>query len=142
LATDAVGGPLSGASEASRSAKTSSHPIASLQNSSASQGAVEGKQPDKAEIDQIIAALVAAVEQHKRYPQAARRAGYEGIVQISVRIDRQGFIRGYELTGGSGRPLLDDAAVAIFRRIGDIRIASVSIDRDLTLIVPVRYALN
>jgi len=142
LVADAAVGPPSATSEAGRSEKTSGYPIASLQNSSAARTTAEAKHPDHAEIDQIIAALVAVVEQHKRYPQVARRAGYEGTVQVSVKIDRQGFIRGYELINGSGRSVLDDSALAIFRRIGDIRIASMSIDRDLTLIVPVRYALN
>jgi len=142
LAAGAEGGPLSGVGEASRSATTSAHPIASLENSSAAEVAGEGEQMDKAEIDQLIAALVAVVEQHKRYPQAARRAGYEGTVEVRVSIDRHGFIRGYELIGGSGRSVLDDAAVAIFRRIEGIRIPAGLIRRDLTLIVPVRYALN
>ncbi len=142
FAAAAAGGPPSATNESSRAAKPSGHPIASQPNSSVSQAAAEGNQTEKAVVDQIIAALVAVVEQHKRYPQAAKRAGYEGTVTISVRIDRHGFIRGYELTCGSGRSVLDDSALMIFRRIGDIRIAAVSIDRDLTLVVPVRYALN
>jgi protein TonB len=92
----------------------------------------------------ILAALVASLEQEKRYPAAARRLGIEGLVMAQVRIDGQGRIVGMG-TKGSGDPVLEKATADALQRVQRKWIQkkwSPMPLPELTLNVPVRYSLE
>lgn len=50
------------------------------------------------------------------YPPESRRRGEEGVVRLALRIDAEGRVQAVEVTGASGHPALDRAAVAAARR--------------------------
>ncbi len=73
------------------------------------QAAPVPRSPDADERQRLLAQLMAAVEEKKFYPLAARRAGMTGTVTLKVRIDDAGRISGVEL-GSSPSPMLASAA--------------------------------
>ena len=50
------------------------------------------------------------------YPEEARREHLEGTVIVEIRIDRSGRVETARVTQGSGKSILDDAAVAAVRK--------------------------
>lgn len=69
----------------------------------------------RARYEQIISVWI---ERHKIYPQQANRA--EGIVQMRVRVDRQGYVRYYVIERSSGNAALDSAAIEMIRRANPV----------------------
>jgi protein TonB len=47
------------------------------------------------------------------YPEAARRQGLSGELVLTVRLARDGSVRGVLINQGSGKKILDDAAVRV-----------------------------
>jgi len=77
-----------------------------------------------------------------RYPEAARRAGIEGLTLLRVHVDAAGFTTAVEVKHSSGSDLLDRAALEAVRnwrfqaaRIGGITVADM-------VEVPVRFSLR
>ncbi|MGL4722454.1 MAG: energy transducer TonB [Desulfovibrionaceae bacterium] len=97
---------------------------------------------DEREFDQLLSTLLKYIEEHKSYPNAARRAGYKGIVEISVSFNKNGFITAYSLNKSSSHNLLDSAAIAIIKKLQTVQIKEVSLKKDITIIVPIRYNLD
>jgi protein TonB len=50
------------------------------------------------------------------YPRQARRRGWQGVVDLRLRLDRDGRVIAVEVARQSGFGVLDDAAVAAARR--------------------------
>lgn len=88
------------------------------------------------------AALLAAIERHKRYPGRARRRHLEGQVRVSFRVAADGRIGRIALVSGSGAALLDRAAVQTLQRLG--RVAPLPPALGLghwDLVVPIEFRL-
>jgi protein TonB len=65
--------------------------------------------------------LVLSILEHaKRYPLLAQRRGLEGTVEIAFMIHADGRLSDPELIASSTHHVLDDAALAIVRRIGSV----------------------
>ncbi len=81
--------------------------------------------------------------QHRSYPRAARRAGYEGIVWVRFVLDREGGLRGSELMRSSGHALLDRAALDLLRRASPFPALPAEITLDeIELVLPIEYDLT
>jgi protein TonB len=50
------------------------------------------------------------------YPRQARRRGWQGVVDLRLRLDGEGRVTAVEVARESGFSVLDDAAVAAARR--------------------------
>jgi periplasmic protein TonB len=66
----------------------------------------------------ILRSIRRQIEQAKTYPDAARRAGMEGTVELRFQIGRGGNAEGLEIVRSSGHPELDEAAMQTIRRAG------------------------
>jgi periplasmic protein TonB len=60
--------------------------------------------------------LVAALLRNKRYPEAARSRGEQGVAQVFFSLDRQGRLLESRLVRSSGAASLDEEALALLRR--------------------------
>lgn len=69
-------------------------------------------------IGDLLRDIKRRVEQAKTYPDAARRAGMEGTVEIRFRIGRDGNAEAVEILRSSGHPELDEIAMQTIRRAG------------------------
>ncbi|MCL4188853.1 MAG: TonB family protein, partial [Rhodobacteraceae bacterium] len=94
---------------------TGGGPAEGAAGSAAAPGPATG---DPALIARWGAGIRAAVERHKRYPDAARRAGSEGRVALSLTVTRDGRLAALALATSSGDPALDAAALDAVRRAG------------------------
>lgn len=62
------------------------------------------------------AQLLGHLERFKRYPRAAQRRRYQGVVQVGYTVDRQGNVLAVQLDRGSGHAPLDEEALAAVHR--------------------------
>ncbi len=87
--------------------------------------------------------LVGQLQRAKRYPQAARSAGDEGVSIISFTIDRAGQVLSVRLVRSSGSPALDEEAVALVHRAEPLPALPAEMpDKTVTLNVPIRFSLR
>jgi periplasmic protein TonB len=92
---------------------------------------------------QLTQALLEALSPHFRYPVVARQRGWQGEVQIAVRIDADGNLHNIRLARSSGYALLDEAALRSLTRIGRMpQVASWLQGHAFDLRVPVVYRLT
>ncbi len=80
---------------------------------------------------------------HPSYPEAARRARQEGLVQLRVRVDASGRVASATITSSSGFPQLDERALSTVRdrwSFNPARIAGVAIASEV--IIPIRFSLR
>ena len=61
-------------------------------------------------------ALIDHLNRHKRYPEAARSRGAQGVVIVAFRIDRGGRVVSAGVAKSSGLPMLDEEALALLER--------------------------
>jgi protein TonB len=88
------------------------------------------------------AALLAAIEQHKFYPNRARRRRIEGQARVGFRITADGRIERIRLVGGSGVTLLDQAALQTLERLGRAAPLPPALGMDhWDLVVPIDFRL-
>ena len=90
----------------------------------------------------VLDALAQLIERHKDYPKAARRAGYEGVVVMTVSMDKNGVITGWSLHQGSEHALLDKAAEKSFYRLVGQKIQVANLEDTLRVVVPIKYELR
>lgn len=88
------------------------------------------------------AALSTWLQGHTTYPEAARRGGEQGRVVVRVTVDRGGQVLGMALADGSGAASLDQAAQAMLRGARLPPFPPGMIQAQVTVAVPVRYALE
>lgn len=93
-----------------------------------------------AQKNQITALLLKLIEQRKRYPKAAKRAGLEGLVTVEFAISREGKITAANVIKNSGISSLDKASSELADKIvgTDFKIAN----NGLKIRVPIRYMLS
>lgn len=99
-------------------------------------------QDDVEDSSHIVSNLAALIEQHKHYPKAARRAGYEGVVVIVVSIDQNGVITEWRLQEASEYAVLDRAAEKTFAKLLGKKIQGPQRSKGLQVVVPIRYELR
>ena len=80
---------------------------------------------------------------HPSYPEEARRAGQEGVVNLRVSIDERGNVTGVAITRSSGFPLLDERARSVVAQRWRFRPARRGKEAvATTVVVPIRFSLK
>ncbi len=96
-----------------------------------------------AALDDYLARLMAWLEQHRRYPDEARRRRAEGVALVTVVIDRQGNILSHAFARRSGHAALDRAVEDMIRRAAPVPPLPDALGMSrLTIAVPVRFRLH
>lgn len=94
----------------------------------------------RADASDFAGRVLAHLHRYKRYPSAAARRRLSGVVTVRFSIGKAGDLRAVALAGGSGAPLLDDAAVAMVRRASPFPAIPDGLQRNsMSFTVPVRY---
>ncbi len=89
-----------------------------------------------------LRAIAGWLAAHRSYPARARREGEQGTVVLRLVIARDGTVREASLLAGSGHPDLDRASLAAVRGAHLPAAPSPHAPAELTLRVPIRYALE
>jgi TonB family protein len=90
-----------------------------------------------------VAALIGRIEQAKRYPFAARRAGIEGVVTMRVRIDEAGRIAGYSVQpDGAPHRWLQEASLETMTQVDPQLLPEGRLEAALVVEVPIRFHLR
>jgi len=99
--------------------------------------------PAASQQDDYVRTLLRWLEPHRRYPRAARVRGLEGLVRVSLLIDRAGSVLESRVAESSGEPLLDAAALEMVARAAPAPPlpAHWGAQRAVFL-VPIRFALS
>jgi protein TonB len=102
--------------------------------------AAAGLQPaGNAAIDSIINDFLSQVEKRKEYPYIARRRGQEGTVTVAVRLNAAGELTGAQVIRSSGVAALDEAALALVRRVCPF---THNAGRTIGMNIPIAYQLE
>ena len=98
-------------------------------------GAAEAQRKEKA-----LAAILDALNRHKKYPKQARRTGAEGTAQLLVTVSPAGKVGACALGKGSGHRLLDAATERLGEKLEGLDVAEGG--KGFQVLVPVRYSLK
>ena len=66
---------------------------------------------NKREVEAYAGAVARRLVQDQHYPSEALRRALQGTVRIDLTIGRDGRVRAVRVTGSSGHPVLDEAAI-------------------------------
>ncbi len=103
----------------------------------------EAAAPDAAGLRQYRLALASEARRYKRYPEAARRAGLAGTVEVRVSIAASGIAPQAELTRSSGYAQLDSAAVEMLRLAAErTTLPNVLHNRQFAVLLPVVFEVE
>lgn len=98
---------------------------------------------DRAALEGYALDLSRAIGRSQNYPRRALQLGWQGKVELEVRISQEGKVTSVEVARSSGYPMLDDEAVAMVKRTGQL--PSVPTDfrgREFTVLVPVVFKID
>jgi protein TonB len=88
-------------------------------------------------------ALVVHLDRHKRYPDAARRDQVVGEAVVEFLMRRNGTVVSRRILKGSGSPLLDQEALALFDRAAPLPIPPLEVSGESFLLnVPIRFRIR
>lgn len=110
-----------------------------------SQKAVAGSDASKIKDmkNQAAANIVYMMERYKKYPKQARRLNAEGITNITFSIEKNGVVKGAEITKSSGYTVLDNAALKAAQKIVGLNaVNNNSYNEYLKVTVPVDFYLK
>lgn len=99
------------------------------------QGTGEGR-------DSFLARLLAQLNRVKQYPRAARQARIEGVVMLHFVMDAQGKLVSFEIAKSSGRPVLDNEALALIQRAQLPPLPAGFPTNTLDAVVPLQFSLD
>jgi protein TonB len=89
------------------------------------------------------ARLLSQLNRFKQYPRAARQAHIEGVVMLHFVMDADGKVLSAEIAKSSGRPLLDEEALALIRRAQPLPALPADFPtKTLDAVVPIEFSLN
>ena len=93
--------------------------------------------------DSFLGKLLAQLNRFKQYPRAARQAHIEGVVMLHFVMDAQGRVLSFEIAKSSGRPVLDNEALALIQRAQPLPALPADFPtRTLDAVVPIEFSLN
>ena len=102
-------------------------------------GAAGSEKAEKSRKSEVLAAILQAVEKHKRYPRQGRRSGTEGTCTLMVQVAADGRVVSCSLAEPSGHTVLDTAS----RRLGEKLVGlDVGSRGSIRVLVPVHYRLT
>ncbi len=82
------------------------------------------------------------IEELKRYPSLARTNHWEGKVVVSAVIRDDGEVTGVQIAESSGRPVLDEEAMAVMKKASPLRLKHPLGQRQITILIPISYRLD
>lgn len=83
------------------------------------------------------------IRRYQKYPPVAARRGWEGTAEVLLKISADGRVAGITLGKSSGRPVLDEEALAMVRRATPLPQAPEDLrGRELTVTVPIVFRLR
>ncbi len=85
-----------------------------------------------------LAMIQSAIRRTLSYPAAARRAGWQGRVELAFVLLADGRVRDLVVKVGSGHEILDDAAVAAIRDAAPFAPPG----QDVSIVIPLRFRLH
>jgi protein TonB len=92
--------------------------------------------------DRVSAALQNQLAERFEYPWLARKRGWQGLVTLSLHIDKHGAVSQWRIARTSGHTVLDRSALEAARAIDRLRQADGLLNGEsLNLSIPVRYRL-
>jgi protein TonB len=93
--------------------------------------------------DSFLGRLLAQLNRFKQYPRAAARAHIEGVVMLHFVMDADGRVQSFEIAKSSGRPVLDNEALALIQRAQPLPALPADFPtRTLDAVVPIEFSLN
>ena len=94
--------------------------------------------------DNFLPRLLAQLKRFRQYPRAARQAHIQGVVMLHFVMDAQGKVLRFEIAKSSGRPVLDNEALALIEPAPSPCRPCRPIFRARTLdaVVPIEFSLN
>jgi protein TonB len=92
--------------------------------------------------DSFLARLLAQLNRVKQYPRAARQAHIEGVVMLHFVMDAQGKLVSFDIAKSSGRPVLDNEALALIQRAQLPPLPPGFPTSTLDAVVPIQFFLN
>ena len=92
--------------------------------------------------DSFLARLLAQLNRVKQYPRAARQAHIEGVVMLHFVMDAQGKLLSFDIAKSSGRPVLDNEALALIQRSQLPPLPPGFPTSTLDAVVPIQFSLN
>jgi len=92
--------------------------------------------------DGFLASLLAQLNRVKQYPHAARQARIEGVVMLHFVMDGQGKLVSFDIAKSSGRPVLDNEALALIQRAQLPPLPPGFPTEILDAVVPIQFSLN
>ena len=92
--------------------------------------------------DSFLARLLAQLNQVKQYPRAARQARIEGVVMLHFVMDAEGKLVRFDIARSSGRPVLDNEALALIQRAQLPALPAGFPTGTLDAVVPIQFSLN
>ena len=92
--------------------------------------------------DSFLARLLAQLNRVKQYPHAARQAHIEGVVMLHFVMDGQGKLMSFEIAKSSGRPVLDNEALALIQRAQLPPLPPGFPTSTLDAVVPIQFSLD
>lgn len=102
-----------------------------------------GRDTDLAQVTQAYRrAIMARLEESRRYPDAALRAGWQGDGAVLFRIERSGRLLDATLVSGTGRAELDRAAAEIVRRAAPFPAIPDALPDELAITMPVSFLIE
>ncbi|HEY1877419.1 MAG TPA: energy transducer TonB, partial [Rhizomicrobium sp.] len=86
---------------------------------------------------------LARLNRFKQSPRAARQAHLEGVVMLHFVIDAQGRVSRFDIAKSSGRPVLDNEALALISRAQPLPPLPADFPTSiLDAVVPIEFSLN
>ena len=93
--------------------------------------------------DSFLGRLLAQLNRFKQYPRAARQAHIEGVVMLHFVMDAEGRVLSFEIAKSSGRPVLDNEALALIQRAQPLPALPADFPSpSLDAVVPIEFSLN
>ena len=93
--------------------------------------------------DNFLGRLLAQLKRFKQYPRAARQAHIQGVVMLHFVMDAQGKVLRFEIAKSSGRPVLDNEALALIQRAQPLPPLPADFPGPtLDAVVPIEFSLN
>ncbi len=109
----------------------------------AKEQAPQQKATDPQKVAAWLRALEMALQKHKSYPESARQRREEGVASVHLTLDASGGFLQARLLKGSGSQSLDAAALTLVEQAAPYPPPpAIGATKRLTLVVPVRYALD
>lgn len=118
-------------------------PVAAADDKPAAPQQAAVSAPSKAEIS-WQSKLLSHLSKYKRYPEDARRRGFEGVNRLRFVVDANGKVLSYSLAGKSGSASLDRATLEMIRRAQPLPPppAEMLKDGSLEIVAPFVYSLD